>query len=1039
MNCIIKGSIEAQALKALEDHATDTVKRLLEERASINATLSNGNSLLMVATNNDDLATVRLLLTNNARITTQNEHGMTALMIAADRGHTSIVKLLLDNENDTAIEARSNTGYTALTYAVTNGHLEIVRLLLAKRASTIGIGNDGIPILVLAANNNYPTIMELLLDHGAPINAKARSSGVTALIMAVACGSFETVRLLLIRGASTTERDEDGKTALEVAIEDDKTDIIALFNEHQLGRPLDLSSSVVLGQYLTQIFKSPEDVSCRATESRSQFIKLIEESNNIEILGNFIARMDRERHMDCERLRSLRNQILNKAAFILKTCMHAYNFEFMPPHRYTFEMRSIMLNTSNIIILNPPEHFTCLDGSYEQLRESLIGKLLEKLTNTVEQDNTTITPEGETKAYKELFLSMLSKVVLEDSENQQKIEKRQLEKRQRELIQLWQQIPFEFSQTMSHLAVSDLDVKGTFEYSKIAIEQMKRDVDTLDDFFAVAIEQQKNARREKIKKSTIEAQKSRRDELTRLQEVTNKISIEQYSSIYKRFKSDYEAQTLFFNTFQVEQANDAQLQRADRVLKLLQSHTTEFKQKAEQDICKIYGETKALEARFSAAFEDFKRAMSKDYYENRQTEIEARDLRIQRESEGRYKRFKEQEEKKKRELETEKTAARNLKMKKDAEELKKLKEQEEKKKKALETKVKQEQAEKKEQQEQTKAVLQSKVDNDTSSKLQVLHAGRSFEATLENSRPQRDLSLTQPLCLDALNYFINKKQIEESIGKLMRTLSQLQVSSQNEIGLYALLYNLAYALESLRILAPRWFPQEIASKIRDYIFHGFGRNVLSLETRADFNHLLIDMALKITSYCTEKLNAVLESQSNETEFKVQMDCALFNQIAALKRNAEGQLFNAPTLGVCQKQVACDKTILERLNNISESTEVIEDAKRFILARLGAVSADIRDFHREAFEKHRQDYVPYIEQGKLIRHIEEPLFTKPSTVMTSDQVLKLEGDGNGLLISMPPLILSQGQTGLASSSLNRQNALQQALSLASTNHKLASLF
>jgi len=61
--------------------------------------------------------------------------------------------------------------------------------------------------------------VKLLLANGANIEARVKSNGTTALMLAAESGEAQTVKLLLHKGASMEARDNDGKTALDFAPE----------------------------------------------------------------------------------------------------------------------------------------------------------------------------------------------------------------------------------------------------------------------------------------------------------------------------------------------------------------------------------------------------------------------------------------------------------------------------------------------------------------------------------------------------------------------------------------------------------------------------------------------------------------------------------------------------------------------------------------------------------------------------------------------------------------------------------------------------
>ncbi len=79
------------------------------------------------------------------------------------------------------------------------------------------MGESLAPLLLHAALRGEREEVDALLEEGAPLEARVRSNGATALALAAAAGHTDTVELLLRRGASVTARDSAGASALCLA------------------------------------------------------------------------------------------------------------------------------------------------------------------------------------------------------------------------------------------------------------------------------------------------------------------------------------------------------------------------------------------------------------------------------------------------------------------------------------------------------------------------------------------------------------------------------------------------------------------------------------------------------------------------------------------------------------------------------------------------------------------------------------------------------------------------------------------------------
>jgi ankyrin repeat protein len=120
--------------------------------------------------------------------------------------------------------------YRVFIAAVGREHLELVRSMLEDHGADVHLADDkGIQAVHSAATTRNISMLELLIEHGADINAQSPRG--TPLLMAVDSNEPETASFLLERGADPNGA-RDGWSPLTAAVDLNSTEMIQALLDH---------------------------------------------------------------------------------------------------------------------------------------------------------------------------------------------------------------------------------------------------------------------------------------------------------------------------------------------------------------------------------------------------------------------------------------------------------------------------------------------------------------------------------------------------------------------------------------------------------------------------------------------------------------------------------------------------------------------------------------------------------------------------------------------------------------------------------------
>ena len=165
----------------------------------------------------DQVPVVANLIYRGMDPNTPTEKGEPALVFAVRSGAPQTVAYLL-KQPGIRVDAANTADETALMLAANANDVAMANLLIEAGAS---VNRPNWTPLHYAASKGHLAMMHLLIDNDAYIDAES-PNGTTPLMMAAYYASPSAVKLMLEEGADPTLKNQDGMTALDLAIAKDK-------------------------------------------------------------------------------------------------------------------------------------------------------------------------------------------------------------------------------------------------------------------------------------------------------------------------------------------------------------------------------------------------------------------------------------------------------------------------------------------------------------------------------------------------------------------------------------------------------------------------------------------------------------------------------------------------------------------------------------------------------------------------------------------------------------------------------------------------
>ncbi|MCE5231121.1 ankyrin repeat domain-containing protein [bacterium] len=244
----------------------DMVKLLIAKGANVNTVNRDGLTPLDLAVIGGHQETAAAILAGDANINAKDPQGKTPLMYAAEYGHEGMTAFLIGKGAD--VKASDRLGRTALHWAAMKGKTSVVKPLLTAGADINATETQGKTPLDFARQYNQPEFAQMLEELGA---------GMPPLLFAAKSGDLKAVQDLLKKGADVKTRDDQGETALHLAVNGGHQDIAeALLTagaeidaKDDIGRtPLAIAVERGHSQLANFLISRGADVNARADRSK---------------------------------------------------------------------------------------------------------------------------------------------------------------------------------------------------------------------------------------------------------------------------------------------------------------------------------------------------------------------------------------------------------------------------------------------------------------------------------------------------------------------------------------------------------------------------------------------------------------------------------------------------------------------------------------------------------------------------------------------------------------------------------------------------
>lgn len=262
----------------IRNYNSSAIRMLIKHGVDTNATDEKGRTALHHVCSNEDpevaMEIVKALLETNVKLDVSDCYGCTALNLACRSKHESVALQLV--KKGANVNLSDNNHITPLHLAARYGLDTLLLKLIDKKADINALDAAFSTPLDHACSKENSTTSLYLLRHGSDFE-RENPFLVQLLFDSVAEGSFSNVNILLNRGMPLDNVDEEGRSLLHIAVQNEQNKIEEILRSKEIDSTMVDESGWTADDWSEAKAKSQ---SLRFKKMRPKFQKLLKDRFN---------------------------------------------------------------------------------------------------------------------------------------------------------------------------------------------------------------------------------------------------------------------------------------------------------------------------------------------------------------------------------------------------------------------------------------------------------------------------------------------------------------------------------------------------------------------------------------------------------------------------------------------------------------------------------------------------------------------------------------------------------------------------------------